>query len=162
MADHSQPDVREIELALYDEADCLDRADLDAWMELYTEDGTYWMPSAIDQEDPHTHISIMYDDRTLMEVRRRNFGHPSAASMEIPVRCSHMISNIRVQEFDAESGDCVVTSNFQAILFRGDKRVFGGKYTHHLTRKGDGYMISHKRVDLIDCDAPQSSITIYL
>ena len=41
--------LKEIESLLYREADCLDRADLTAWMALYTEDGTYWMPAAPDQ-----------------------------------------------------------------------------------------------------------------
>ena len=51
---------------LYAEADCLDSADLDAWIALYTDDGTYWMPVTPDQEDPMNHISLFYDDRTIM------------------------------------------------------------------------------------------------
>jgi len=65
--------IREIEALLYEEASYLDRPDLDSWLDMYTEDGTYWMPAIPDQEDPHTHISLFYDDRVLMEVRRRNF-----------------------------------------------------------------------------------------
>lgn len=155
-------DMNEIERVLYNEADCLDRADLDSWIEMYTDDGTYWMPAAEGQEDPHNHISIMYDDRLLMEIRRRNFGHPASASMEHKLRCSHIISNIRVGEHDQETGDCIVTSNFLALMMWKDKRMFGGRYTHHLKRTDGGYRIRHKRVDLIDCDAPQISIIIYL
>lgn len=166
MADKAGIDPGEIERILYDEADCLDRADLDAWIALYTDNGTYWMPSVEGQEDPHNHISIMYDDRLLMEIRRRNFGHSAAASMDHPVRCSHIISNIRIIEQDEESGDCVVTSNFQVLMHWKEQRAFGGKYTHHLKRtpesKGGGFLIHQKRVDLINCDAPQSSIIIYL
>ncbi len=36
--------IRDIEQLLYKEASLLDRPDLDSWLELYTEDGTYWMP----------------------------------------------------------------------------------------------------------------------
>ena len=42
-------DLRKIEQFLYDEANLLDQPDLDSWIALYTEDGSYWMPVAVDQ-----------------------------------------------------------------------------------------------------------------
>ncbi|MFM7785231.1 MAG: aromatic-ring-hydroxylating dioxygenase subunit beta [Gammaproteobacteria bacterium] len=153
--------LREIETLLYDEADCLDRADLDAWMQLYTEDGSYWMPAAPGQEDPLNHISHFYDDRVMMEIRKRNFVHPRAASKDHPVRCSHLIGNIRLLSRDAEG--ILVRSNFHAMLFyREETRLFGGRYEHALQRQPEGLRIRRKRVDLIDCDAPHKSIVIYL
>ena len=92
--------IRDIEQLLYQEASLLDRPDLDAWIELYTDDGTYWMPAIEDQEDPLNHVSLFYDDRVIMEVRRRNFVHPRAASKDYKVRSSHIISNIQVTETD--------------------------------------------------------------
>lgn len=131
-------------------------------MDLYTEDGTYWMPVIEDQADPINHVSLFYDDRVMMEVRRRNFVHPRAASKDHKVRSSHIISNIRYRDDNAQ-GDLVVTSNFQALVFyRNEQRAFGGKYEHHLVRVGEGFKIRHKKVILINCDAPQKSLTIYL
>ena len=69
-------DIQTITSFLYQEADCLDRADLDSWFELYTDDAIYWMPVSAQQTDPHSHISLFYDDRVMMEIRRRNFGRP--------------------------------------------------------------------------------------
>jgi len=159
----SNESIREIEALLYQEASYLDRPDLDSWLELYTEDGTYWMPAIPDQADPHTHISLFYDDRVLMEVRRRNFKHPAAASKDYPVRASHIISNIQVQESDEKTGDCTVTSNFHCYLFYRDKQTpYAGKYTHELVRENDGYKIKSKRVDLINCDAVLNTIIIYI
>ena len=155
--------IREIEQFLYKEASYLDRPDLDRWIELYTEDGTYWMPAIPDQEDPHMHISLFYDDRVLMEVRRRNFVHPAAASKEYTVRASHIISNIQVQDLDEETGNCTVTSNFHCYLFYRDRQTpYAGTYTHELVRVGDGYRIQSKRVDLINCDAALNTIIIYI
>ena len=37
-------ELRKIEQFLYDEANLLDNPDLDSWIKLYSEDGTYWMP----------------------------------------------------------------------------------------------------------------------
>jgi benzoate/toluate 1,2-dioxygenase beta subunit len=155
--------IREIEQLLYQEASYLDRPDLDAWINLYTEDGTYWMPAIPDQEDPHMHISLFYDDRVLMEVRRRNFVHPAAASKDYSVRASHIISNIQVQELDEKSGDCTVRSNFHCFLYYRDKQTpYAGTYTHELARDGDSYKIRSKRVDIINCDATLNTIIIYI
>lgn len=155
-------ELRKIEQFLYDEANLLDNPDLDSWMTLYTEDGTYWMPVIEDQADPINHVSIFYDDRVMMEVRRRNFVHPRAASKDHKVRSSHIIGNVRLQGNNGK-GDIVVTSNFQALVFyRNEQRAFGGKYEHHLVVDGDSYKIRHKKVTLINCEAPQKSLTVYL
>ena len=155
-------DLRKIEEFLYDEAALLDNPDLDSWIKLYTEDGTYWMPVAEDQADPINHVSIFYDDRVMMEVRRRNFVHPRAASKDHKIRSSHIIGNVRISGSN-DKGDTVVTSNFQALVFyRNEQRAFGGRYEHHLVADGDSFKIRHKKVTLINCDAPQKSLTIYL
>jgi benzoate/toluate 1,2-dioxygenase beta subunit len=159
----SNEQIREIEQLLYKEASFLDRPDLDSWIAMYTEDGTYWMPAIPDQEDPHTHISLFYDDRVLMEVRRRNFVHPAAASKDYDVRASHIISNIQVQAHDAKSGDCTVTSNFHCYLYYRERQTpFAGTYTHELIRDGNSYKIKSKRVDIINCDAALNTIIIYI
>ncbi|MEM8564511.1 MAG: aromatic-ring-hydroxylating dioxygenase subunit beta [Pseudomonadota bacterium] len=155
-------ELRKIEQFLYDEASLLDNPDLDRWIELYSEDGTYWMPVTHDQEDPLNHVSIFYDDRVMMEVRRRNFVHPRAASKDHSVRCSHIIGNIRLRG-ETDQGDQIVTSNFQALVFyRNEQRVYGGTYEHHLIAEASGYRIRHKKVNLINCEAPQKSLTVYL
>ena len=159
----SQELVRDIERLLYDEAAYLDRPDLDKWIDLYTEDGTYWMPATPDQEDPLNHISLFYDDRVMMEVRRRNFKHPRAASKEYAVRASHIISNVRIVALDEASGNCTVTSNFHCFLFYRDKQTpYAGTYTHELVREDESYKIRHKRVDIINCDAALNTIIVYL
>ena len=153
----------ELERFLYKEASFLDRPDLDKWMELYTEDGTYWMPAIQDQEDAEMHISLFYDDRVMMEVRRRNFVHPAAASKEYVVRASHIISNIQVTELDERNGDCTVTSNFHCFLYYHDRQTpYAGTYTHQLVRDGDSYKIKSKRVDIINCDTALNTIIIYI
>jgi benzoate/toluate 1,2-dioxygenase beta subunit len=155
-------ELQNIERFLYDEADLLDNPDLDSWIKLYTQDGTYWMPVAENQADPINHVSIFYDDRVMMEVRRRNFVHPRAASKDHKVRSSHIIGNVRIKRSNDKS-DLVVTSNFQALVFyRNEQRAFGGSYEHHLMKNGDSYLIRHKKVTLINCEAPQKSLTIYL
>lgn len=155
-------DIAAISRFLYDEAAFLDCPDLDAWVELYTEDGTYWMPAAEDQADPINHISLFYDDRVMMEIRRRNFVHPRAASKDYKVRCSHVISNVRVAA-ETNSESLIVTSNFQCVVYYNDKQtLYAGTYRHELVHFADSFKIRHKRVDLINCDGVLGSIIIYI
>ena len=156
-------DLRDIESLLYDEASLLDRPDLDRWIEMYAEDGTYWMPVSEDQEDPINHISLFYDDRVMMEIRRRNSVHPRAASKEYKLRCSHIISNIRIIESDDNGDDLRVTSNFQCVMFYNDQQtLYAGTYVHDLVVVGAELKIHHKRVNLINSDGVLGSIIIYL
>jgi len=155
--------LHQIEEFLYREASFLDKPDLDAWLQLYTEDGTYWMPAIPDQLDPLNHISLMYDDRVMMEIRKRNFVHPRAASKDYTIRASHIISNIRITSLNDSSGACTVTSNFQCVSYYGEKQtVYAGTYVHELVKKRDDYRIQHKRVNLINCDGVLGTIIIYI
>lgn len=155
--------LRKIEEFLYLEASYLDNPDLEAWLDLYTDDGTYWMPAIPDQEDPLNHVSLFYDDRVLMEIRKRNFVHPRAASKDYVVRSSHVIGNVRAVDYDKKSGDCVVSSNFHCVMFyRDEQAMYAGRYRHELVKTDDSYRIRQKRVDLINCDAPLGSIIIYI
>ena len=69
-------DLASIERFLYREAGLLDKPDLDSWLALYTEDAWYWIPAQEEQPDALNHVSHVYDDRVMMEIRRRNFVHP--------------------------------------------------------------------------------------
>lgn len=156
------PDAHELESFLYHEADLLDQVNLRDWIDLYTEDGTYWMPVEINQEDPLSHISIFYDDKAMMQIRHHNLDHARAPSKELEVRSSHIIGNVRVVDFDAESGNCTVKSNFHAVVYYSTQTLFAGTYTHSLVWTGDKYLLRQKRVDLINCDASHSSIINYI
>jgi len=155
-------DMRAVEDFLYLEASCLDVPDLGKWLALYSEDGTYWMPASENQLDPLNEISHFYDDRVLMEIRKRNFVHPRASSKDSSVRCSHLIGNIR-QHGESSNGDVIVTSNFQVVMFyREEQRVFAGTYEHQLIPSGSSFLIRSKRVNLINPEAAHKSIIIYL
>jgi len=153
--------LADISALLYQEANLLDKADLDQWIELYTQDGTYWMPVTPDQEDPLNHISLFYDDRTIMEIRRRNMNHPRAASKDLPIRSSHIIGNIQISQTHADS--TTVTSNFHCAVYSNNQQeLYAGTYTHELVTINGVLKIKHKRVDIINCDAALGAMLIYL
>jgi len=150
-----------VEAFLNHEADLLDANRLEEWIDLFTEDGDYWMPAAADQTDPLGHISLMYDDKVMMNIRRLNLASPRAPSKDYPVRSVHTISNVKVAPGPA-AGEIVATSNFIAIAFYKTQTLFGGRYTHTLASEDGGFKIRRKRVDLIDCDAPRGLIISYV
>ena len=51
------------------EARLLDERRFQEWMQLFADDGTYWVPSVPDQQSPFDQASLFYDDRELMRTR---------------------------------------------------------------------------------------------
>jgi len=150
-----KPDIREVEQFLYREAFYLDSKLYQEWLDLFTEDGLYWVPAAPDQKDPYNHVSLYFEDRILRQMRVRRLLHPQAFSLQSPVRASRIVGNIMLEQFDASTGNCRVRSTFHMLeLQYGEQHLYGGFYLHDLEAAESGYRIKMKRVDLINCDGP--------
>jgi len=63
---------------LYYEARLLDTQQYEEWLALFTPDATYWLPLEERQKDPIETSSIIYDDRTLLELRVKQYRHARA------------------------------------------------------------------------------------
>ena len=154
--------LQKIESFLYLEASYLDKPDLDNWVNLFTEDGKYWMPASESQKDPLNHVSHIYDDKVMMEIRRRNFIHPRSSSKNHLTRCSHIIGNIQLYS-DKNSEELRITSNTHVIVwYREEQQIYAANCEHILIPKDETFKIRRKRVDLINPEAPQKSLIIYL
>jgi len=151
----------EIEQFLYHEAWLLDHDRLDEWLELFTEDATYWVPLQPDQADPLSSSSIVYDDRRLLEVRVRQFQHPRAHARVPAPRTVHQVGNVRVVE--AEGHDVRVGSTLVLVEYRRERqRVWGALVEHRLRRTAEGLRIAAKRVDLVNSEAELDGIVCIL
>jgi benzoate/toluate 1,2-dioxygenase beta subunit len=138
---------------LHEEARLLDAGKLDQWLELYTQDAVYWIPSQPGQTDALTVPSILYEDRSLLAMRVRRLTHPRAYSAQPVPRTMHLIGNIEVFEQAAEKHEWRVNSKLLVAEHQGGRsRYFAGDCAHVIRRQGDTLQISFKRVDLIDCD----------
>lgn len=153
-------DLAEIKSFLFSEAEFLDQGNLRDWRDLFADDGTYWLPASWQQEDPHNHISLIYEDKMMMAIRVENFGHRLAPSMQYPLRCSHILGHFRVLAHNENT--ITIKSNFQVIVYYKDQTLYAGTYIHQLRPLDNSYEIVEKRVDLINCDADHRSILIYL
>jgi benzoate/toluate 1,2-dioxygenase beta subunit len=148
-----------VEQFLYHEARLLDTGQLEAWLDLFTDDATYWLPLERHQKDPLETSSHIHDDRTLLEVRVKQARHPRAHARQPPARTVHQVSNIMVAA--EANGETVVHSTLQLVEFRNEKqRLYGALVEHRLRRVRDGFRIAHKRVDLVNSEGELDGIAI--
>jgi benzoate/toluate 1,2-dioxygenase beta subunit len=123
-------------------------------MELFAEDGTYWVPAVPDQASPFDQASLFYDDRDLMRTRVERLEHPRIHVQTPPSRTAHLVGNVIVEEADAAKGEVLVGSTVIMVEYRDEvQRVFAGRQRHRLRREGASFRIVQKRVDLINCDS---------
>ena len=143
---------------LYHEARLLDTGQLEAWLDLFTEDATYWLPLERGQTDPFETSSLIHDDRTLLELRVKQARHPRAHARQPLARTVHQVSNVMIL---AEETEVRVSSTLQLVEFRNEKqRIYGALVEHRLRRDGDTYRIAHKRVDLVNSEGELDGLAI--
>jgi ethylbenzene dioxygenase subunit beta len=164
-------DLRRCEQFLLHEARLLDEGKFDDWLALFTPEAWYWVPSEPDQADPHETVSLIYDDRRLLETRVRRLASPRMYSQEPRSRTSRMIGNITIEDtvphaaFPRARGraerECTVRAKFMMIEYRREQqRLFGGTLLYRLVLLDGRIMIASKRVNLVNCDAPMEGITV--
>src|ERR1700722_20606291 len=116
------------ELFLIHEAALLDERRFRDWMELFAEDGAYWVPAAPNQESPFNHASLFYDDRTLMKTRIDRLEHPRIHIQTPPSRTAHIIGNILVDAIDEAKGDVEGSSTVMMVEYREENQsIFAGR-----------------------------------
>jgi 3-phenylpropionate/cinnamic acid dioxygenase small subunit len=151
-------DLHRCEQFLLHEARLLDEAKFDDWLSLFAPDAWYWVPSEPGQSNPHEVVSLIYDDRRLLETRVRRLASPRMYSQEPRSRCSRIVANATIE--DADAAGCTVRSKFLMIEYRRDtQRLFAGTAWHRLVQTDGAIRIAWKRVDLLNCDAPLDGIT---
>jgi 3-phenylpropionate/cinnamic acid dioxygenase small subunit len=144
---------REVEQFLFHQAELLDTKNWQAFIDLFAQDGVYWMPARRDQTDWVDSPSIFAEDRELMSVRMGRITHPNAWSQAPLWETNHVIGNVVIEEL-AETR-LKVRSRFQVLELRRDLvRSLAGVYRHTLLRRGEELEIELQRVDLMNAEAP--------
>jgi benzoate/toluate 1,2-dioxygenase beta subunit len=155
----SAADLAAVETFLIDEAAMLDRQDFESWLDLFAEDGHYWVPATRNQTSPLNAVSIHYEDKALLQVRIMRLRHPQTESMHPSPQTMHSISNVRIEAVDEENGELVAASHLLMVEYRLDEqRVLAGHCRHRLRRTGQGWKIIEKRVDLLGCDSERGFV----
>jgi len=142
-----------VEQFLYRQAELLDSKQWKEWVDLFTDDGIYWMPPERSYTTWDGTPAIFAEDKNLMNVRMGRVLHPDAWSQRPLWGTNHVVSNVVLKNVSG-SGDVEVTSRFHMMeLRRDDVRHFAGSYLHKLKKTSDGYRIQLQRVDMTNAQA---------
>ena len=146
---------------LHHEARLLDGGRFDDWLALFTADATYWLPLEQGQRDPFETCSILYDDRTLLEARVRQYRHPRAHARTPKARTVHQVGNVMLLGEDRARQELTVGSTLVLVEYRAERqRVFGALCEHRLRAEGGRWMIAAKRVDLVNSESELDGLAI--
>jgi 3-phenylpropionate/cinnamic acid dioxygenase small subunit len=141
-----------VEQFLYRQAELLDGKDWQAWIDLFTPEGVYWMPPEPSHTTWEGMPAIFAEDRNLMVVRMKRILHPDAWSQRPLWETNHVVSNVVVEK--EAKDEVVVRSRFHMLeLRRDDVRHFAGRYRHTLKKTAKGLAIKLQRVDMANAQA---------
>jgi 3-phenylpropionate/cinnamic acid dioxygenase small subunit len=142
-----------IEQFLFHQSELLDEKQWGAYIDLFADEGVYWMPATPDQTEWLDSPSIFAEDKQMMEIRMGRITHPNAWSQVPQWGTSHLVGNIVIES--VSETEISVRSRFQMTELRRDAtRHFAGTYRHTLKRAGDDFKIVLQRVDLLNGQAP--------
>ncbi len=145
------------------EARLLDELRFEDWLQLFTDDGHYWMPLQPGQTDPRLVCSLMYEDKLLLQVRIERLHGARTFSQQPGSRCHHLLQWPSVESRDDGAGVYVTRTAFHYLETRQDEQqLFAGWATHTLQATPEGLRIRLKRVDLVNCDAAFGNIQLFM
>ena len=141
-----------VEQFLYRQSELLDSKKWQDWIDLFADDGIYWMPPDASYKTWDGQPAIFAEDKNLMTVRMNRVLHPDAWSQRPLWGTNHVVSNVVIEK---ETKDAVVVrSRFHMMeLRRDDVRHFAGSYRHELKKTKNGYRIQLQRVDMTNAQA---------
>jgi len=155
---------RELGDLIAHEAALLDAGRFDDWLDLYTDDGRYWVPlQGARQADRHGHNSIADEDRLLLSLRIERLKSPRAHSQQPRSACQHVLQASRIEARADAGGDVELRTPFLYLEVRGDEQILlAGAYRHRLARVDGSWKIREKRVDLLAPERPLPAIQLFI
>jgi 3-phenylpropionate/cinnamic acid dioxygenase small subunit len=150
-----------VEQFLFREARLMDTNDYDAWLALWSDDCTYWVPCNDDGSDPSRRVSLVFAHRKQLEDRVWRLNGLHAHTQRPQSRLARVISNVEVEH--AEDPEITVHSAFSLCEVRKDEMHFWvGRNTHVLERTDDGFSIKSKKVVLVNNDTAIPNLTFII
>lgn len=157
-------DRAEVEDLLYHEAELLDTWKLHEWLALFTEDASYYVPSADLPRDASSDTSLFYiaDDAVRLRERVIRLLKKTAHSEYPRSRTRHLVSNVRILHAGADGIGVAAAFITHRIKF-GTNDSFIGSH-HYRLRRVDGQLrIVEKRVFLdLENLRPHGRVSILL
>lgn len=149
MTTEQRATLEDVTQFVYHEARLQDEHRYDDWESLWTDDGVYWVPANGDGGDPEKVMSIIYDNRSRIALRIRQFHTGKRFSQTPQSRLRRLISNIEVLEDDGR--ELSVGSN--VLIFENQTRgdMLWAARTEYRLRRMDGQLrMARKTVNLVN------------
>jgi len=148
---------------IYHEARLLDEQRFEQWLNLFTEDGRYWMPLEHGQTDRRLTASLMDEDLLLLRLRVERLAGQRTYSQKPKSRSHHLLQQPQIDTFDPGASRYTVRTAMHYVESRQDQQDFYAAWAiHDLSEIGGSLRIRMKRVDLLNCDAALGSIQLFL
>ncbi len=152
---------------IYQEARLLDDWQLDDWLALFADDGTYWLP--MDEDiDPRLKSSVVFETRASLVLRVEQLMRHDRPSQSPRSQSIRQVTNIEVTEQD---GGVSARYNLFMLELRpgdwrqegmGQKRIYAGRCRLQLAKTASGWRIKEKRVVLLDRYQPIEGLSFIL
>lgn len=136
---------------IWQEAEFLDYANYDNWLDLWKSDGLYIIPINPESNDFANELNIVYDDTAMRKMRVSRLAGGFAISAAPAARTIRLVSRFVI----AERTNGIVTVRSAMHLTEekfGRQRTFCANLEHHLTRDDSGIRIDKKIVRLVNSD----------
>ena len=144
-----------VERVIHLDAWLLDERRFEEWLELFTEDVTFWVPAWTGEEtlarDPETELALIYiqgkaglDDRVFRIGTRDSY-----ASLPLP-RSGHVVGNVLI--LSAGDGEVEAVASWTVHQYASLKgaRVHGGRYRYRLRLEDSEWRIAAKTVTFLN------------
>ena len=152
--------MNEVERFIYREARLADEHRYEEWEALWTDDGVYWVPYGSDEADPEKQMSVIYDNRSRIATRIKQFQTGKRHSATPLPRVRRLVSNIEL--LDEDGDDVRAGANF--IAYESRERgmtVWAGRAEYHLRRTPELRMAA-KHVFLVNNDRPLDTLAFLI
>lgn len=143
--------LEEVTRFIYREARLQDNHEYDAWEALWTDDGIYWIPANGEGSDPDNEMSIVYDNRSRIGLRIKQFHTGKRYSQTPKSRLRRLVSNIEI--LSQTETEIVATAN--AMVFESNVRgeqLWVSRNEFKLRRVGADLRMAGKKVILVNND----------
>jgi 3-phenylpropionate/cinnamic acid dioxygenase small subunit len=145
------------------EARLIDQHRFEEWLDLFTDDGIYWMPLEWGQTDPRLVASLMYEDKLLLTIRIERLKGNRTFSQKPKSRCHHILQVPQIDRRDEVNNEYVTWTPMHYIETRyDDQQLYAAWATHTLTVADGKLRIRQKRVDLVNSEAAFGNIQLFM
>ncbi|HVZ44230.1 MAG TPA: aromatic-ring-hydroxylating dioxygenase subunit beta [Ramlibacter sp.] len=146
---------------LYREARLQDEHRFEEWERLWTDDAIYWVPANGDGGDPEREMSIIYDNRSRIGLRIRQYLTGKRYSQLPRSRLRRVVGNIEV--LAEEPAGTRVAANM--ILYESHRRgqiMWAARVDYVLRRVEGEYRLASKKVALVNNDTALTTMAFLI